>query len=79
MFERPCGIANTGTVECHFGDLIFDAEFTVLTGISKQKHAVTVTTAIPITLFRFLPMKINLRRLTTGTMTVAVVMRKHKK
>lgn len=32
MFERPCGIADTGTVECHFGDLIFDAEFTVLTG-----------------------------------------------
>lgn len=54
MFERPCGIADTGTVECHFGDLIFDAEFTVLTGISKQKHAVIVMAAIAITLFRFL-------------------------
>lgn len=43
---------DTGTVECNFGDLFFDAEFTSLTGISDQKHAVAVTTVKQCTAFR---------------------------
>ena len=37
-FERPCGIPDTGTVKCHFGNLFFDAGLTGFTGIGEQKH-----------------------------------------
>lgn len=61
-------IANPGTVESHFGDLLFNSGFVGFISVSELKYAVTVTAAEPVVSFRVLLMTLNLSRLATGTM-----------
>lgn len=37
------GIANPGTIEGHFSDLLFNARFTGFISVSELKHTVAVT------------------------------------
>lgn len=61
-------VSRTGTVESHFGDLLFNSGFTGLISVSELKDTVTITAAEPVVSFRVLSITINLRRLTTWTM-----------
>ncbi|EJZ48546.1 hypothetical protein ESCG_03486, partial [Escherichia sp. 1_1_43] len=58
--------ANSGAVESHFSDLVFDTRFTGLVTVSELKHSMTVTAAESIMSFWVLPVTVNLNGLATG-------------
>ncbi len=59
-------IANSGTFESHFSNLVFNSRFTGLVTVSELKHIVTVTIAESIMSFWGSPMMVNLNGLATG-------------
>jgi len=69
-FQRAGSIANSGTVESHFSDLVFNSRFTGLVTVSELKHPVAVTAAESIMSFWVLPVTVNLNGLATGAMKV---------
>ncbi len=69
-FQRVGSIANSGTVESHFSDLVFNSRFTGLVTVSELKHPVTVTAAESIMSFWVPPVTVNLNGLATGAMKV---------
>ena len=69
-FQRMDRIANPGTVESHFSDLVFNSRFTGLVTVSELKPPVTVTAEESIMSFLVLPVTINLNELTMGAMKV---------
>ncbi|OVC32520.1 hypothetical protein UP91_27935, partial [Escherichia coli] len=69
-FQRTVSIANSGTVERHFSDLVLNSRFTGLVTVSELKHSMTVTAAKSIMSFWVLPVTVNLNGLATGAMKV---------
>ena len=69
-FQRAGSIANSGTVESHFSDLVFNSRFTGLVTVSELKYPVAVTAAESIMSFGVPPVTVNLNGLATGAMKV---------
>ncbi|STM79440.1 Uncharacterised protein [Escherichia coli] len=70
IFSVRGSIANPGTVESHFSDLVFNSRFTGLVTVTELKYPVTVTAAESIMSFWVLPVTVNLNGLATGAMKV---------